>query len=528
MGESGRPWQHPRMIGGRGPLAALCLLLLGAPAYAATPEQLGSTGSPDGFEANTLNDVSGSTEIPYTASAVRQFDTGSFNTSAYGMDGNEDDPNVSQNLNGCVKAGGTAVFAGRTAWFRFNPGVDGKISVLAGTPGYDSILFVREAREATWGTTSFSDLRGRDFTCADVALGNGDEQVQNFPATADKVYYVQVGGKCPLDGGTSTPTTCRDAAVPGGPTTVRLTFTPSDGDGDGVPDTLDLCKGQGTPGNVNSVGCPDRDHDEVADADDRCPDLSGTASNDQFNGCPAGPHPPKGLRAEVTVVSLAGDPLSTSSVDVLLRLDWRQGTRQVLVDNGSGQPPVAVDFASGVVPWRLDPASKSETRQVKVQFLGSGIDDRDTDTITLDVTAPTVPRSVVLPPSGGDYTVGVKVTDGKAGSGVRAVTLLDRKKHKVSTTVTCQRSCVSVLKSLSTRKTPAFLHVVDRVGNERDVKLPRVQKNRCRVQVLSLVDYGATQCFPIGSACTRADTLAFDFTARHLACRGGVVVRTRT
>jgi hypothetical protein len=516
------------MLGGIGWVAVACLVFAGAaPVEASVPQPAGSTGSPDAFEANTLNDTSGGVEVPYVSSAVRQFDSGTFNTSAYTVEGTEDASSSSLNLNGCLE-GGSALYAGRTAWFRFNPGVDGTISVLAGTPGYDSVLFLREAREAAWGTTTFSDVRGRDFDCSDVADGAGDEQIAGYAAKAGSVYYVQVGGKCPLSGGVSTPTTCRDDAVPGGATTIRLTFTPSDSDGDGVPDTADQCPGQGVAGSVNAVGCPDRDHDGVADASDACPDLAGVASSDAYNGCPAGPRPPRGERAEVVVVSTSGDPLNTSSVDVLLKLDWRQGTRRVLVDNGSGQAPVAVDFASGMVPWRLDPATKSETRQVKVQFLGPGIDDRDSDTITLDVTAPTVPRSVVLPPSGGDYTVGFKVTDGKVGSGVRSVTLLDKSRHRISRSVKCKQDCQSVLRSLSARKRPSFLQVVDHVGNARDVKLPAVDRARCRVQVLSTVDYGSSRCFPIGSSCSSADTSTFDFSARHIACRNGTVVRTRS
>ena len=55
----------------------------------------------------------------------------------------------------------------------------------------------------------------------------------------------------------------------------------TDTDGDGVPDTQDLCPQE--PGAVSLNGCPDRDSDGIADGNDECPDAAGPAS---LGGCP--------------------------------------------------------------------------------------------------------------------------------------------------------------------------------------------------------------------------------------------------
>jgi outer membrane protein OmpA-like peptidoglycan-associated protein len=52
-----------------------------------------------------------------------------------------------------------------------------------------------------------------------------------------------------------------------------------DRDDDGIIDDLDSCKDQ--PGPAYTHGCPDRDGDGVADKDDKCPDVAG-----ELNGCP--------------------------------------------------------------------------------------------------------------------------------------------------------------------------------------------------------------------------------------------------
>lgn len=57
--------------------------------------------------------------------------------------------------------------------------------------------------------------------------------------------------------------------------------TKGDRDGDGVPDSEDLCPDQ--PGPKEYDGCPDRDGDGVPDNIDKCPDQPGPVENE---GCP--------------------------------------------------------------------------------------------------------------------------------------------------------------------------------------------------------------------------------------------------
>ncbi|MBS1567484.1 MAG: OmpA family protein [Bacteroidetes bacterium] len=54
-----------------------------------------------------------------------------------------------------------------------------------------------------------------------------------------------------------------------------------DRDGDGVPDSLDVCPD--AAGNASLHGCPDSDNDGIADKDDKCPQEKGIA---RYNGCP--------------------------------------------------------------------------------------------------------------------------------------------------------------------------------------------------------------------------------------------------
>jgi outer membrane protein OmpA-like peptidoglycan-associated protein len=67
------------------------------------------------------------------------------------------------------------------------------------------------------------------------------------------------------------------------------TVGPPDGDddGDGVPNSRDLCPKE--PGPAELDGCPDRDGDGIPDREDRCPDQPGPAEN---AGCPLSPTEP--------------------------------------------------------------------------------------------------------------------------------------------------------------------------------------------------------------------------------------------
>jgi outer membrane protein OmpA-like peptidoglycan-associated protein len=58
-------------------------------------------------------------------------------------------------------------------------------------------------------------------------------------------------------------------------------FTVTDRDGDGIADMEDACPE--LAGSALAAGCPDRDNDGVADTEDTCPDIPGVAS---LSGCP--------------------------------------------------------------------------------------------------------------------------------------------------------------------------------------------------------------------------------------------------
>jgi OOP family OmpA-OmpF porin len=71
----------------------------------------------------------------------------------------------------------------------------------------------------------------------------------------------------------------------GGP--AAFTGTPGDRDGDGVPDSQDLCPDE--PGPAALDGCPDDDGDGIPNREDKCPNEPGPAEND---GCPLPPNEP--------------------------------------------------------------------------------------------------------------------------------------------------------------------------------------------------------------------------------------------
>ena len=90
---------------------------------------------------------------------------------------------------------------------------------------------------------------------------------------ADPKFYnqqIQAGLKVKLFGK-------RTAAVPPPPPAPVIT----DRDGDGVADADDKCPD--VAGTAALQGCPDRDGDGIADADDKCPDQAGIA---KYQGCP--------------------------------------------------------------------------------------------------------------------------------------------------------------------------------------------------------------------------------------------------
>jgi hypothetical protein len=477
---------------------ALCFLAAAAlPAFAPAA---GAAGFDD-FDRETVNDRDPfGREVPYDSAEARQF-TVSFPTADFGLQPGEGDE--AGNLNGCVKPGGVAVFAGRTGWVRFNPGVDGRLSAVAQT-GYDSVVWIREAREAEWMTQTFSDVRGRDNNCSDLNEAAGDEQTELHAAAAN-AYYVQVGGKCP-EGRAS----CSDPSVPGGPTTLRLTFVPDDSDGDGVADTREGsgCQGQGARGAVTADGCADTDHDAIRDDQEGpgCVGQAGVPADPPYNGCFAGPDPPRSPGgASVVISSVTGDYDNTTSVDVTLHLNWPKGAREAFANNSAGDPEQRIELKESV-PWRLRPAGKSETREVEVRFAGPGlVGAKDEDTITLDATAPRMGKTLVVKTPGRKrWFVGFGAQDDRGGTGVETVNVLDRRQRVIApldvcSGSQCKRKVVDDVKGL--RRAPRFVQAVDAAGNLSKPKRLARASRLCRITV-PMGGY-RPKCFKVGRRCRR-------------------------
>jgi hypothetical protein len=381
----------------------------------------------DSFDAVTLNDVSTSGgELPYVG-GTRDFESTIFDTSTFTLQPGEESP--SGGLQACPTSAGVT-YVGRTGWVRFNPGSNGRIHVLAETPTYDSVLIVRPASESPWHTATFSQLVS-SAACSDQSTGPGDEAVSGVPVTGDRVYYVQVGGRCA--GG---PDTCQEASTPGGPTRIRVTFTPYDTDADGVPDAQDNCEGQGTVGRVTADGCPDSDLDGINDADDACPQTAGVPAEAPYNGCPAGPRPPEPSNNPfVRIESETGDGYSTTRRRVLLHLNWPQGTVYAVIHNKHSSTRTRTRAVGEAIPWRLSPTKRPAKRGVRVRFRGPHVSDVSVgDSIRFDPTPPEVAASVLLA-SGSGWYVGVQLTD--RGTGISTVTLLDEERQTIEAKEVC-------------------------------------------------------------------------------------------
>ncbi|HUR86717.1 MAG TPA: thrombospondin type 3 repeat-containing protein [Solirubrobacteraceae bacterium] len=234
----------------------------------------------DALDSETLNsrDANGN-EIPLTpASTVvleRTFDSANFTTTELNPD-----------RTGCSLGGGQFTFGGRTGWVRFLPGVAGRVKIEVTTTTYDAIGHAWDAPNIPFNqhATAPGDLVDK-YNCADQVHAPGTEIVLNglqpqARITPGRPVHVQTLSFCGT--GPDRPTACPNPDVtPGGPTTVRVTFTPDNADGDGVADTLDACPN--VPGS-EADGCPppDRDADGIIDAADACPDVAGVAPD----GCP--------------------------------------------------------------------------------------------------------------------------------------------------------------------------------------------------------------------------------------------------
>jgi hypothetical protein len=501
------------------------LTLLAACAALSAAGPSAASASYDFFDDETLNDVNVfGQEIPYESGAPRVF-TASFDTSDFTLEAGEDDDSP-DSYNTCVKPPvNPFTWGGRTAWARFDPGVAGELHAVAETPGYDSIIWIREARQAPWGATTFTDLSGRaPAGCGDSNLAAGNEEVFSS-ANAANAYYIQVGGKCPGDR-----TTCHDPSVPGGPTTIRVTFTPSDADGDGIPDTKDLCLG-GERGLVTPDGCPDTDQDGIRDSEEGpdCVGQKGVPAPMPWNGCFDGPDPPRPGGASVVIKSLKdGNPDNTPSVNVILELNWPRGARRAVANNSAGDPDVPIPLQASV-PWQIRPAETSATREVEVKFTGPNIDAKDSDTITLDPLPPRVSRTLLLPSGSGRWFVGMRAVDDRRGSGVSRIEVLDSRRRRTARGVrvcdrtSCRRAVTEDLRRLAEK--PAFLRAVDAAGNRSKPKALAVASGGCRIKV----PLGGMKidCYQLGDTCNKSNPPYWKLAHPALKCKNHKVKKRR-
>jgi hypothetical protein len=254
----------PRSIG----LAAVCAAL----ASIASVALLTTTAAPASAGYDNLPGEALGGDVPYRSAALFDATTG-FDSAAFTEEGPEiGSPTV---YLGC------GAWGAKTAWVRFATAVAGNLRINATRttalgPADDIFYSLYTAATAT---PAFGDLAFQG--CDDSNHGAHEGYVHGHELAADKVVFVQVLTQC-LD--SPVLPACSEEQrqeASGGPTTVRVRFTPSNADGDALPDTLDRCLG--VPGPEALRGCPDSDGDGVADLDDGCPGVKGV----DVRGCDA-------------------------------------------------------------------------------------------------------------------------------------------------------------------------------------------------------------------------------------------------
>lgn len=216
-------------------------------------------------------------DAPYRSAAPFDATTAQFDSNKLGEEPTE--INFPANYLAC---GG---WGAKTAWVRFPTAVEGnlRVDVKKATPGGDLFYTVYTAPTAT---PAFSDLHF--LACQDGFKGTEESYSFGHEVPANTVVFVQVLVECREAEPQCTDMERADAL--GGPTTVRLRFTPKNSDGDSFPDSVDAC-----PNVVGQFrGCLDADGDNVGDADDACPGVPGRAAN----GCRLGDEDGDGYAAK--------------------------------------------------------------------------------------------------------------------------------------------------------------------------------------------------------------------------------------
>ena len=238
------------------PIAALAALAL-AP---------GAAASYDNLPGEALGG-----DVPYSSATPFDATTPVFDTDVF----TEQEPEI----NSPPVYLGCGAWGAKTAWVRFTTAVAGnlKVNVTRTTPVAPSDDIFYATYTASTTTPAFGDL-ANTHGCNDGLHGGHEGYVHGHEIAANRVVFVQALVQCLDSPVTPWCTEEQREAAPGGPTTVRLRFTPANADGDSVPDTLDRCVG--TAGPAQFAGCPDGDGDGVADLDDACAAAAGA-----FRGC---------------------------------------------------------------------------------------------------------------------------------------------------------------------------------------------------------------------------------------------------
>jgi hypothetical protein len=206
-------------------------------------------------------------EAPYRSATPFDATTPSFDSDGF----TEQQPEVAFPAN-YLACGG---WGAKTAWVRFSTAVQGnlRVDVKKATPEGDVFYTVYTAPTVN---PEFSDLHF--LACQDGFKGPEEGYSFGHEVAANTIVFVQVLVECREAEPQCSQVEREDA--PGGPTTVRLRFTPKNSDGDAFADSLDGC-----PTVAGAFrGCPDADRDGVGDADDVCPAAYGRAPN----GCRRG------------------------------------------------------------------------------------------------------------------------------------------------------------------------------------------------------------------------------------------------
>jgi hypothetical protein len=173
---------------------------------------------------------------------------------------------------------GTAKSGKESAWVRFVASVSGTLTATLFTQSYFGMVDLWGGQPEL-GPETFKTL-APEHNCAFNRNKLQDEAKASEQVKPNVPIWVETAGAAQLAGTEECMPKC-EFSLTSGKSTLTLQFTRADVDGDGIPDTLDVCKTE--PGPSTTGGCPDRDNDGIRDQEDKCPAQPGPA---RFEGCP--------------------------------------------------------------------------------------------------------------------------------------------------------------------------------------------------------------------------------------------------